>query len=435
MKILTPPLELADDEGFTPEKDIFSRKPFGNALLNLIKNTDDELVLALDAPWGEGKSTFIQMWRGLLLEDTIQSVYFDAFKNDYQSDPFIAIAGEIYHLIDDTDTDEKNQFKEKSSAALKTIGRIGLRVGIKALTAGVLDETVLEGSDAGEEVSKLVDGYVANRLDSSEQDKKSLDDFRNYLEELATKIGNGKPVVFIIDELDRCKPPFALEVLENIKHLFSVPNIVFVLSMNRSQIEESIRCEYGTEVDASKYLQKFVSLWAHLPKSREKHSCDTKKYLADCLSRMGFSITTQDQLTAKEVFEELVEHYDLSLREIEQSLTNFAIMQNITKDLKASYQVLVVYLSIIKVVFSDSYRKLTKQNISYSELIEKTRLTDFTSDRDDLPEGSWFKWVLFCSLSTPEEIKAVLHNGSFDSHLGSGDISIKTVCGWMESFQ
>jgi predicted KAP-like P-loop ATPase len=75
--------------------------------------------------------------------------------------------------------------------------------------------------------------------------------------------------VFVIDELDRCRPPFAPEVLENIKHLFSVPNIVFILSMNRSQIEESIRCEYGTQVHASKYLQKFVG-FGHIFQSREK---------------------------------------------------------------------------------------------------------------------------------------------------------------------
>jgi len=435
MKILTPTLELAEDEGFTPEKDIFSRKPFGEALLNLVENTDDELVLALDAPWGEGKSTFIQMWRGLLQENDIQSIYFDAFKNDYQSDPFIAIAGEIYHLIDEADTDEKNNFKEKSASALKIVGRIGLRVGIKALTAGVLDESVLEGSDAGSEVSKLVDGYVASRLDSVEQDKKSLEDFRTYLEELATKIGNGKPVVFVIDELDRCRPPFALEVLESIKHLFSVPNIVFVLSMNRSQIEESIRSEYGAEVKASKYLQKFVSLWAHLPKSRENHSCDTKKYLTDCLSRMGFSVTTRNHQLAQEMFEDLVEYYDLSLREIERALTNFAIIQNTHEDLKGSYQAVVVYLSIIKVVFPDSYRKLIRQEIAYSELIKETKLTNFPCDRDDIPEGSWFKWVLFCSLSTSDEIKTVLHNDGFDKQLGHGSISIKSVCDLMEAFQ
>jgi hypothetical protein len=150
---------------------------------------------------------------------------------------------------------------------------------------------------------------------------------------------------------------------------------------------------------------------------------------------MDFSITNRPQQIAQEVLSELVEHYDLSLREIEQSLSNFAIMQNIRENnLEGSDQALVAYLSIIKVVFPDSYRKLTKQNISYPELIEETNLTNFTSDREDLPEGSWFKWVLLCSLSTPEEIRAILHNGGFEN-LSGGRVSIIELCNWMEAFQ
>ena len=83
MKLLVPPLKISATDGFHPDIDIFQRKAYGESLFNLINNTDDELVLALDAPWGEGKSTFIKMWRGLLAEKNVANVYFDALENDY----------------------------------------------------------------------------------------------------------------------------------------------------------------------------------------------------------------------------------------------------------------------------------------------------------------------------------------------------------------
>ena len=55
-----------------------------------------------------------------------------------------------------------------------------------------------------------------------------------------------KKLVFLIDELDRCRPTYAVETIEKIKHLFSVPGIIWVLVMNKEQIESSIQKVYGT---------------------------------------------------------------------------------------------------------------------------------------------------------------------------------------------
>jgi predicted KAP-like P-loop ATPase len=94
MKLTLPPLQVKDDEGFSLS-DIFELKDFGSRLANLIENSNENLVLALDAQWGEGKSTFIKMWKGYLenyREKKLKTIYFDAFKNDYQKDPFLALA-------------------------------------------------------------------------------------------------------------------------------------------------------------------------------------------------------------------------------------------------------------------------------------------------------------------------------------------------------
>ena len=123
----------------------------------------------------------------------------------------------------------------------------------------MLDETVLiqtdNVEDASDEASDLVDNFIMQQLTKSEENRKSLVAFKDYLSTLGKKLGGGKNLVFIIDELDRCKPKFGLAILESIKHLFSVPHITFVLVMNRTQLEEAVRCEYGSGVDAARYLQ------------------------------------------------------------------------------------------------------------------------------------------------------------------------------------
>ena len=287
MKLFVPPLELTSLEGFTDEKDIFKRKDFGEKLTHLIKSTDDEWVLAIDAPWGEGKTTFIKMWKASLQQDNdMLCVLFDAFEHDYQQDPFLAIAREIYDLIGDKEVDLKESFKRKSSAAFKTLVRVAIRVGLKASIAGIFDDTVFVGSGAEDDISSTLDQYVAEQLESVKKDKESLEYFKAFLKELPQQLGK-KKLDFIIDELDRCRPPFALEILEKIKHLFSVPNVVFVLSLNREQLEESIRCEYGRSVDASQYLQKFINIWAHLPKLEDKYMSDAKQYILSMFKSDG----------------------------------------------------------------------------------------------------------------------------------------------------
>jgi hypothetical protein len=441
MKLIVPPVNISENEGFSNEVDIFNRKPFGEALLNLIQNTEDELVLALDAPWGEGKSTFIRMWQGLLAEKNVPHVYFDAFENDYQADPFLAISSQIYSLIDKKDEKNHREFKEKATSALKVVGRAGLRIGIKALTAGVLDETVFEDTgsvkDASKEASDLVDSYISNQLSKSNEDKECLASFKDYLALLGEKLGGDGHVVFIIDELDRCKPKFALSLIESIKHLFSVPNITFLLVMNRTQLEEAVRCEYGSGVDAPRYLQKFVSIWTSLPKLNDGYTSVPKKYLQNCLSRMEYELQTRTHQSTIEFYEELATYYDLSLREIEKSLTSFAIIHNATDgNLNSDYSWISVFVAVTKVTSPDVYRKLANNSISYEELLVKASLSGLKADWwEDQPEGHPIKWKLKYFLGTDEEAKELLEKGNhLDSQIGGRD-AIPTVCRWLEAFQ
>lgn len=437
MKLLVPPLDIEIDDGFANNIDIFKRKSYGEALLNLIKNTEDELVLALDAPWGEGKSTFIKMWQGLLLENNVSHIYFDAFEHDYHSDPFISISSHIYSLIDQSDEDNHSEFKEKATSAIKLFGRAGLRIGIKALTAGLLDDSVLENTgnvkDASKEASDLVDGYISSQIGKADEERETIAKFKKYLSNLAESIGSDGKVIFIIDELDRCKPKYALALLESIKHLFSVPNITFLLVTNREQLEESVRCEYGREVKASEYLQKFVSIWTTLPKPNNAHASVPKLYLQNCLTRMEYTSSTRTQQTTIEFFEYLASYYNLSLRDIEKSLTNFAIINNAIGNLNTEYSLVSVFVAVTKTTRPDTYQRLASNGITYKELEVEASLSGLGTEYSG--EGHPLKWLLKYLLATDDEAEELLKQGNPFGGGVSGRNAIIDICRWLESFR
>jgi predicted KAP-like P-loop ATPase len=97
MRLVTPEIEVDESEPFKNDK--LNRRPFAESLLNLITNVEDNLVISLDAPWGDGKTTFVKMWQGFLKENGVRSLYFDAFANDSFEDPFMALVGSINEVV------------------------------------------------------------------------------------------------------------------------------------------------------------------------------------------------------------------------------------------------------------------------------------------------------------------------------------------------
>jgi len=441
MKLTIPPVVIEHGEGFTPEKDIFSREQFAEKLTNLVKNTDDELVVALDAKWGEGKTTFVKMWRDMLKELGIHSIYFDAFENDFIEDPLLALSGELFSLIEDSSS--KNNFKTKAVSAIKVISRAGLRIGIKTLTAGVLDDTIFENTgtvgDASTEASDIVDKYIGDRLMTLEKDKASLKAFKEAIGCAVESLSGDAPLIFIVDELDRCKPTFALDTIELIKHVFSVPKVVFVLVMNRRQLEEIIKIKYGKDIEASIYLQKFVHVWVELPRDIQKHYSHGRTYLNKCLKDMGFK-RTQENNEAIRLYEELIDYYRLSFRDIERSLTNFALIENLTNGrLSHTYYYLLVFLSIIRTIMPKLYLKIKQGQMQYDGedgLLIESKISDLKDENipEEYSESHYLKWELRYDLSSIEDAKEMVRSLNHGIRRDNPGKMIE-ICSWLERFQ
>lgn len=239
------------------ENDALNRHRFAsvlNSIIDIYSNTG--MVLSINGEWGSGKTTFIRMWRQQLIDNGYKTLYFNAWTTDFFDDALTALLGEL-----------KNEFpkNELFTNIIEKGSKISLNVGeaiIKGLLhkfSGVEIDAIVAGiSSVKEQFSESIESYSKRKTD--------LNDFRNSLSELVESESKGKPVVFFIDELDRCKPDYAVQVLERVKHLFEVPNIVFVISVNEMQLQYAIQGFYGSNnIDGKEYLRRFFDFSLDLP--------------------------------------------------------------------------------------------------------------------------------------------------------------------------
>lgn len=236
------------------------RARYAKILTKIVETYSTGFVLAINSEWGTGKTTFVKMWEQQLINDKYHTSYFNAWENDFDTEPLIAILGELKKLVGSTDKKGFQSLLEKGVILTKNV-LPALAKGIvsKYFDADIACEAIEKSIDAATDIlEKEVDEYINK--------KQGLVEFKAELEKYIKTNSDGKPVVFIIDELDRCRPDYAVEVLEKIKHFFSVEGIVFVLSIDKTQLGYSIQGHYGShKIDTNEYLRRFIDVEYHLP--------------------------------------------------------------------------------------------------------------------------------------------------------------------------
>lgn len=243
--------------------DLLERKQIAINLTNILKCKDNLNVLAIDSSWGTGKTTFINMWIDMLkntneFNSEFETMYFNAWENDYIKDSLISLLTEINNQIKDKEG-KTNSFLEKT----KPYAKIGSEIILKYLTKGVIDNFKIDNASIENgltELSEQIGKYKINEIVAAKNSriafKKNLKEFQSFI---------NKKVIIFVDELDRCKPTYAIQLLETIKHIFNLDNYIFVISLDKEQLSYSIKTLYGQEMDSEGYLRRFFDLEYHLP--------------------------------------------------------------------------------------------------------------------------------------------------------------------------
>jgi len=319
------PLTLPSDRWdaiTTPfEGDVLDRRLLAEQLTGYLDRLRHGAVIALDAPWGEGKTWFARHW-ATLLKDSHRVGYIDVFESDYVEDPFLLLAAEVRRL---SASDEKvaerlgNHAIKLGKVMAPMLGKVTVNLIGKAIgTDDLIGEWAEQVEKAAEKGADAAQSWIKRRIEQHDKDRDTVRAFRGELEAFAK--AEDKPVVIIIDELDRCRPAFAVRLLERIKHYFDVPNLVFVLVMNRRQLVSAIKGVYGADTDAETYLGKFLHLTLTLPRARswdlDQGGHVMRGFVSHVLRRYAYD---DKNGTLGYFLTVWVEGFDLSLREIERA--------------------------------------------------------------------------------------------------------------------
>jgi len=310
--------------------DRLDRKPLAEKLTGYLSRLNDGAVLAIDAPWGEGKTWFGRNWAKHLEDSSYKVVYIDAFEQDYVEDPFMLITSEILSIVEKDSEIEENLKKgsvEVGKALLPVAGKALVNIGGRFLFGSTdLSGEFQEALEAGTaNVAELTSELIKENLESYGKDKLAMQEFKIQLTEFAQT--QDKPIVIFIDELDRCKPNFAVNLVERIKHFFDVPNIVFVLLLNRDQLEKAVKGVYGSETDASAYLGKFVNFFFALPKPTQdgfNYEHRLKSFINATMKKYKFTRGNDSHSGFLNHLEMWSKCFNMSLRDIEKSVALYS---------------------------------------------------------------------------------------------------------------
>lgn len=391
---LAPPIE----DAINAETDMFGRDNFRDGLINLFKNSASPLVVALDEPWGTGKTVFAKRLQNKINEeDAFQAIYFDAFENDHEEDVFIAIASEFLSILEPSKKAEA--VKDKAKKVGKVLSRVLLKSGVRLATGGLVrggdfseaNEEI--ANDISEQIEAELDQLIDQRLVDFTKDKDTFKSFRLALAEYASD----KPIIFIIDELDRCRPDYALSVLETIKHFFSVKNVHFFLVSNSKSLTASVEHQYG-DIDGFSYLQKFISLRLNFPTLTDsENESYIRLYVKKCVESVGIKITDHRLLELMERF--LIKRFiedNYSLRTIEKITFLTIIALSFPNNNSLKLAPIIAVLIDLKLTDHMLYNKAQNGDLEFSDLVKRYKFDPKVTPNSKLKDfyGMWWKYCL-----------------------------------------
>ncbi len=348
------------EDTITFENDLFNRKPFWESLANLILNSwNESLTISIDANRWEWKTTFLKMWKNYLIterstqENKLNIIYFDSFKNDYIEDPFIPL---FWEIINNFWLDKKT-LKDKWINLIKWILPLLWKVWARWVMKW-------DNEQIDNDLEKLIEWDIVSQIWKTLEEYIKKDSLVNDFKLTVEKLIEGKwQMIFIIDELDRCRPDFALRLLERIKHFFDIKWLYFVLWINKKQILNYINKIYWN-IESEEYLQKFIDIETNLPKNTSERNNDYEKYIEYLINAQYkdiFNLFSNRIDSMKELILFLSNHYNISFRELEKIFNYLALTYKSLKNPEnLNSYFLIIILLFIRVKNSYIYSEIKK---------------------------------------------------------------------------
>lgn len=392
------------------KEDRLERKADVENLSLLLRQLSTPIVLSINAPWGQGKTTFLEMLQADLKSKECNTVYFSAWETDFASDPLLAFLGEMNDAIETLAG--KDPIKVEKWKKAKKAGSHILKRGIPALikigTAGIIDaEDLIEEASAGL-AEQLSGDLIAEYLNSKNEIKKFKENISSIL---SNKSEHQTKLYIFVDELDRCRPTYAIELLERIKHLLDIDGLVFILAMDKGQLSHSVKAVYGEKFESIGYLRRFIDIEYSLPQKEIGDFIDSLynhfEFGIFFEKRKKYTELIYDSSQLLSTFKLLASENSFSPREIEQLFTKINLVIRSTDENIFLHPALLSFLIIAKEFHNGVYKEYIKES-STPESIIKLLYIMFSEDIRDAHN----------ECATIEGLLILAKHGSFHSNIG-----------------
>ena len=335
------------------KRNLVSRSDDIETLFQIIRNADDYkensengLVILLNGEWGTGKSTFLSEIKNSINKQEDLELFneYNAYEYDCYDNAYIPLFASI---------SDKIELEKRFSNFIKSIS-IGSASGLQALISSVFKSfiknvTKVDLNDVTDELKKVLDEVEDDYLEHFHEFKEHKEYIKDKMNELCKK----KKQIFIIDELDRCKPSFAMETLEIVKHFFDIKNCVFIISVDKIQLEESSKAIYGN-INSEKYFSKLFDYQFNLLPINFYDAIDLEDQNEELI-----------KLTSK-----LYGYLNISLRDGKKIFNELISKNNSWTIYQSSFMLFLFILKYTDLSFYNAF--LNKDYLKYKELFEGT---------------------------------------------------------------
>lgn len=338
-------------------------------MTSLVMEQNNPLTICLNGDWGTGKTFFLSRLVEQYKNAGYAAVYYDAWKEDFARDPLVAILASLMNS-----GIAQSTVRSVWKAAKPIIASAGLRMTKRffknKLCINISDLTLSDAVQASEAKPDAFEEY------------KSLVSLRESFRKKLTTMADSNwkkthaPLLVVIDELDRCRPLFAVELLERIKHVLGVSHIVFIIGTNRHQLEYSIKALYG-EIDANEYLNRFFDLNLSIPQIRECTYLDilwSRLNIGEMRFKDGKTLIFDNKF--KEVLLQFMTLASLTLRQIEHCVRILPLVQSqilrqgLLNNASVNCHMLCAGL-VLSVLDEENERKFYSWGLSLHDVLEK----------------------------------------------------------------
>lgn len=403
-------------------------------------------VLNIDAQWGTGKTFFLERFGQQLKQEGYIVAHVNAWEDDYADDPLIPVLASIESAV------EPFLGKSKEAAdTLKAIRNNGVEIAVSLtrnflvtlarkhvgdavdeisdLLANAPSETIKDsvGESASEAIKELGDKASRAILDRYLKDKDASASFKSKLASLTKQLGKKntkhRQMFVLVDELDRCRPTYAIQLLERVKHLFDTNGIIFVIATDTSQLRHSIQAVYGAGFDSAKYLQRFFDRQYRF--RNVSLSSFVKQLRLTQIPLTNVSVPPIRAKTLEDQFDQFavgtINGFDLGPRESQKALELFSDFVTTWKHSSKVEAMYLLPLICAKLKFSIDLYELNITS-AHSQIFKKhldwTLVDDFDRSRQRRSHTaySFFSALHDCrKLNLPEIPTALSSNSSFAS--------------------